>query len=673
MLKKIISIALSVVMLSCTAVVLSSCSGNKNTADAGTDYNLTKNIKDGVILQCFAWDFKTIENSLEDIAAAGYSAVQTSPINECYEGENGGMSLYSDGEGKWYYHYQPTDFTIGNYQLGTRDEFKSMCKKAHKLGIKVVVDVIANHTTPTISAINNNLIKAVGDLNNLYHANNTKGDITDYGNRLQCTTYKMGGLPDINTENKAFQDYFIKYINDCIDCGADGFRYDTAKHIGLPDDPKDPKSKKNNFWDRVTTEIHKAKSTFLYGEVLQGNGDRIDDYIKKIGACAASAYGGTVRNAIMTNSLDSENLLDLRLVGSNNGVTWVESHDNYINDGNWAAMGDEDVLTGWAIIAARGTGTPLFFDRPYGSSMDDQWGSMNRIGASGDMFYKDKRVAALNFFRNAMVGEKEKFINPEEDLTALEICRGKKGAVIVNTKDKLDVNFKTDLADGTYVDRVDGKTEYEVKNGKITCKKAIPEYSVVVLYNEGYEQYAKPALVKVDDKTEFALDKDALSVKLEAKNAALSTYSINDKKDITYKNGDKVTVKAKDCVDGVVTLTLKGKSSAGQNTYMKYYFTDRNSDDEGEPVIVKKGSKVTFKKPAGWGDNLFAYIYDKSNKNEGEWPGSEMKKLSGDKYEYTCRGDWENAFIIFNDGENQFPGQNEPGFPLEADKEYSVG
>lgn len=669
--KKVLSIAIAV-LISLSAFCFSSCSDSKNkTADAGTDYNLTKNIKDGVILQCFSWDFKTIENSLEDIAAAGYSAVQTSPINECLKGENGGMSLYSEGDGKWYYHYQPTDFTIGNYQLGTRDEFKSMCKKAHKLGIKVVVDVIANHTTPNLTAINKNLIDAVGGMGNLFHANNNKGDITDYGNRLECTTYKMGGLPDINTENKAFQDYFIKYINDCIDCGADGFRYDTAKHIGLPDDPKDPKSKKNNFWDRVTTEIHKAKSTFLYGEVLQGNGDRIEDYIKKIGACAASAYGGTVRNSIMTNNLDGENLSDLRVGDNESCVTWVESHDNYINDGNFASMGDEDVLTGWAVIAARGKGTPLFFDRPYGSKMDDQWGSMNRIGASGDMFYKDKRVAALNFFRNAMVGEKEKFINPDDDTTALEICRGKKGAVIINTKNDLDVNFKTDLADGTYTDRIDGKTEYEVKDGKITSKKAIPEYSIVVLYNDGYENYAAPASVKVDDKTKFTYDKDTLSVKLEVKNAASSNYSINDKKEVAYKNGDKVTIKAKDAVDGVVTLTLKAKSSAGMNTYMKYYFTNEKTTGKTSGEVVKKGSKVTFIKPESWGSNLNAYIYSGDDK-EAIWPGAEMKKISKDKYEYKTIGDWQNAYIIFNDGENQFPGQNEQGFPLEAGKEYSV-
>jgi alpha-amylase len=482
----------------------------------------------------------------------------------------------------------------------------------------------------------------------------------------------MGGLPDINTENKAYQDYFIKFLNDCIDCGADGFRYDAAKHIGLSDDPKDPKSSKNNFWDRVTTEVHNAKSIFNYGEVLQGNGDRIEDYVKKIGACTASSYGGSLRNSIVNNNLDSFVLDDLRVGDKPNCVTWVESHDNYINDGNWAAMGDEDILTGWAVIAARAKGTPLFFDRPLGSSLEDQWGSMNRIGASGDMFYKDKRVAVLNFFRNAMVGEKEKLINPNEDTTALEICRGNKGAVIVNTSHDSDVNFKTNLADGKYIDRIDGKTEYTVSGGKLTCKKAIPEYSVVVLYNEGYNEYAPTALVKVNDKTKFTYETDTLKVKLETKNTASSTYSINDGKAVNYKNGDTVTLKAKDAKDGVVTLALSGKSSAGQSTYMKYYFKNTKITGKSSNRVLKSGDKFTLKKPSGWGDKIYAYVYDTEGTQEKEWPGKTMTKLKNGKYEYKCRFEWENAYVIFSDGNTQYPGENEQGLPLEKDKEYTI-
>ena len=488
-----------------TAVAVSGA-GCSQTLSASIDYKTADKVADGAILQAFCWDFNTIKESMGDIAAAGFSAVQTSPINECLEGENGGMELY--GNGKWYYHYQPTDFKIGNYQLGTRDEFKAMCDEAHKYGIKVIVDVIANHTTPETDKVSQDLIKAGGgSLETLYHKEG-RTPLNDYGDRLACTTYEMGGLPDINTERPSFQKYFFNYINDCIACGADGFRYDTAKHIGLPDDPKEDDGFENNFWEKATKEVDNAENLFIYGEVLQGDNDRLADYIKEIGRTTSSTYGSKIRSGLAGGNIDTAVVSDYWIGSADpNIVTWVESHDNYINDGTYNNIDSEQVILGWAIITARKDGTPLFFDRPYNSTIDNYWG-MNRIGTQGDDMYKDDRVSAVNFFRTAMKGEDENLVNPNLDSSALMIERGTKGAVIVNTNDALKVDFETNLADGTYVDRVDRKTEYTVKNGKITCEKDIPENSVVVLYNEGYTEYARPASVGVDSKTEFTYSDD---------------------------------------------------------------------------------------------------------------------------------------------------------------------
>ena len=196
LIKKITATALATLMLATSAGALTGCSENSQTDSV--DFKTAENVKDGAILQAFSWDFNTIKESMADIAAAGFTSIQTSPINECLEGEGGGMELF--GNGKWYYHYQPTDFKIGNYQLGTRDEFKAMCEEADKYGIKIIVDIIANHTTPTLDAVSKDLVNAGGgSLDTLFHVNNSK-DLSDYGSRIQSTTYKMGGLPDINTE-----------------------------------------------------------------------------------------------------------------------------------------------------------------------------------------------------------------------------------------------------------------------------------------------------------------------------------------------------------------------------------------------------------------------------------------------------------------------------------------
>ena len=44
-------------------------------------YGLTETVEEGAILHAWCWSFETITESKEDIAWAGFSAIQTSPIN----------------------------------------------------------------------------------------------------------------------------------------------------------------------------------------------------------------------------------------------------------------------------------------------------------------------------------------------------------------------------------------------------------------------------------------------------------------------------------------------------------------------------------------------------------------------------------------------------------------
>ena len=52
-----------------------------------------------IILHAWSWSFNTIKEHLPEIKDAGYTIVQTSPINECVVGEGGGRQLF--GHGKW--------------------------------------------------------------------------------------------------------------------------------------------------------------------------------------------------------------------------------------------------------------------------------------------------------------------------------------------------------------------------------------------------------------------------------------------------------------------------------------------------------------------------------------------------------------------------------------------
>ena len=420
-----------------------------------------KTTNDATILHAWCWSFNTIRDNIKDIADAGYTYVQTSPANTCFVGENGGMQIF--GDGKWYYHYQPIAWRIGNYQLGTRDEFKAMCDEAHKYGVKVLVDVLPNHTAFDTTAVLPEFIEAVGGRDNLYHANGLN-EIKDYNDRYQCTTGAMGGLPDVNTENPDFQYYFMQYVNDLIACGADGFRYDTAKHIGLPSDPLDAKSKQNDFWDVAMgrkpvkgISLANKENLFIYGEVLQDKNVKEKEYAKYFGMCASN-YGHSIRQIIANRKTTVKEVCDyLHSVSPEKLTTWVESHDTYCNANESASLTDTQIRLGWVIITARQNGTPLFYSRPDGSTRDNYWGN-NRIGEKGNNEFKHPEIVAVNKFRKAMHGQSEK-VNVSDDGSIVEINRGKSGTAIINLSTESEqLAISTTLADGTYKDRVYGNS-----------------------------------------------------------------------------------------------------------------------------------------------------------------------------------------------------------------------
>ncbi len=445
--------------------------------------------EDDVILHAWTWSFDTIAANMKTIAESGYDYVQTSPAQACFVGEDGGMALFSqEGDsvsGKWYYYYQPTDWTIGNYMLGSRSQLAAMIDSANKYGVKVIVDVLPNHTAVDHTAVLTSLDSAVGGHENLFHANGFN-DIIDYNDRYQCTTGKMGGLPDVNTENPDFQKYYMQFVNDLLSLGVKGFRYDTAKHIGLPSDPLDEKAKKNNFWDVATGReavdgvqlALPADSLFIYGEVLQDKNVKETEYAEYMGL-TASAYGHALRNVIGAGSTSADSLMDWHHpVAPDNLVTWVESHDTYCNEHESAGLTDEQIRTGWVFLTARQHGTPLFYSRPAGSTRENYWGN-NRIGARGNDEFFHPEVVAVNKFRKAMHGQPET-VNFSVDGTVAEVNRGNAGSAIVNFSGaEQAIEMPTTLADGTYQDKVHG-TAFTVSDG--TIKGQVAPHTTYIIY-----------------------------------------------------------------------------------------------------------------------------------------------------------------------------------------------
>ena len=604
---------------------------------------VVNSIDDGAILHAWNWSFDTIKSRLPEIKEAGYTAIQTSPI----QGNKEDLMANS----KWWILYQPTNFKIGNAQLGNREQFKSMCEEADKYGIDIIVDVVANHTGNRGGGTDafypaTNVDSAIKDDSSMWHEH---VGVSDWNNRWQVTHWGIG-LPDLNTANWKLQNMVIEFLNDAIACGADGFRFDAAKHIELPDDDGG-----SDFWPRVLGALNKD-DLFIYGEVLQGGADRINAYHTYM-RTTADWYGGSVRSAVGYHSTANVNNAKTYTVSgaASNLVTWVESHDTYANDHKeTVALTNEQIKLGWAIIAGRADSTPLFFNRTSGGYL------AGNMGAAGDDMWKDPIVVAANNFRNAMAGEGEYIRTQGNDLFITE--RGQSGVMIVNVSGSTSVNCETKLPNGEYTDSVSGN-KFVVSNGKLTGN--IGSRTIATIY-AGPVIKTPEVSSSVESGTKFV---NSLNVTLSEKYTTTATYSINGSNAITYTNGKNITLGSDAKVGDIITLTLIGKGEEGKNVSKEYKY---------EKVDVVENATAKIKLPSGW-SSANIYVYDESvspTKEISKWPGVAMTNEGNGVYSYTLPDGWgDNTQVIFNNGSNQIPAAQEPGLvlPTGSSKIYENG
>ncbi len=197
---------------------------------------LPTTIQEGVILHCFDWKLSDIQNHLQEIKNAGFVAVQTSPLQTNYQGQQ-----------TWYDLYRPYDTQIGNY-LGSSSDLTNLCTEAHRLGMKVIVDVVANHTDGSLGSWLGSFFQ---NSSHYHDFSLSANDASRYS-----VTHGNIGMYDLRTEDADVEQKFKTYVQSLKSCGVDGIRWDAAKHIGLP-------SEGDNFWPSVIDT-----SMFNYGEIL---------------------------------------------------------------------------------------------------------------------------------------------------------------------------------------------------------------------------------------------------------------------------------------------------------------------------------------------------------------------------------------------------------------------
>ncbi|MCY1142400.1 pullulanase-type alpha-1,6-glucosidase [Actinoplanes sp. Pm04-4] len=261
-------------------------------------------------------DLAGVIDKLDYIQGLGTTAIWLAPVFK-----NRPVQGTGDDVSAGYHGYWITDFTQVDPHFGTNAELKKLVQLAHKRGLKVYLDIIANHTadviryaeakydyidkatkpykdaqgrpfddrkgefpkvsaksfpyTPVFPSAADKTVKKPAWLNDptMYHnrGNSTfAGENSEYGD--------FYGLDDLWTERpevvRGLTDVYAYWI---ATTGIDGYRLDTVKHVNL------------DFWPQFSAGIEKAAKKagkpdfFMFGEVYSADQEVESTYVRRGG------------------------------------------------------------------------------------------------------------------------------------------------------------------------------------------------------------------------------------------------------------------------------------------------------------------------------------------------------------------------------------------------------
>lgn len=556
---------------------------------ADNKYGLKDNIQDGVILHCFDWTLADIQEEIPNIAKAGFTAVQTSPVHE------------RAGKGSvWYDVYRPYDFKIGN-GLGTEADLKALCAKAHEYGVKVIVDVVANHTDY------GNVADRLKD-EGLYHQ---PFDVGNWHDRHQVTFGKIG-MWDLDTNNPTVQAIIKQYIQDLKACGVDGIRWDAIKHIGLP-------SEGDSFMQNVVDQ-----EMYNYGEILDntgGNDNVLFPEYQTYMSITDNGYGNGFANSFAGGSInESVGNFNQRNAKTEKLVYWGESHDTYANDGGESKNKSQNVIDrAYAVVAGNNGATALYFSRPFQKDK----GAI-KFGDKGSVHFKDAEVAQVNYMHNVCAGEPNYYVKGNGVCAQVR----KSGAIIVlgsgSDRDVTVANGAGDgkwLMSGTYKDMVGGGV-FTVNASTISGH--VGESGIAVIYNAG--SIVLPPEVAFNPADGTAFSDESLTVTATPLNATSAWIQVNGGEKQTFTAAKQFTVGADVAYGKNVTITWSatdkaGKTETGSVTYkkVKAYVPELGKADEISCFLETTNTAAAI---YVWNDKVSSKI-----EHAGAWNDAINKKL----------------------------------------------
>ncbi|XP_047506903.1 maltase 2-like [Pieris napi] len=260
-------------------------------------------------------DLKGIISELPLFVEAGVDAIWMSPIFESPMVDFG---------------YDISNFYNIHYEYGTMEDFRELLKKAHELGIKVLLDFVPNHASNESEYFINSEARVPGYEDFFVWADGID-DPNDPTNKLPPSNWvsQFGGSAwewsqrrqqfylhqfaiqqaDFNFRNQAVRDEMFKIMKFWLDEGADGFRVDAlpylieadpADHNGrYPDDPLSGRTEFESHQLGYTIPLYTKDLIELYDVVYEWR-SFVDRYLEESGGDTRVLFSEGYANVSMT-------------------------------------------------------------------------------------------------------------------------------------------------------------------------------------------------------------------------------------------------------------------------------------------------------------------------------------------------------------------------------------
>ena len=158
-----------------------------------------------------------------------------------------------------YHKYDVSNYYKIDSKLGTLDDLKELLNECHKRNVKLIIDLVINHTSSNCvwftefkkAHQNDDTESKYYDYYQWYEttpAGHTSQSISGTRHYYECNF--SGSMPELNYDNQDVYEEMVNVAKYWIDQGVDGFRFDAAKYIYLND-----ANKNVSFWNKYVKDI----------------------------------------------------------------------------------------------------------------------------------------------------------------------------------------------------------------------------------------------------------------------------------------------------------------------------------------------------------------------------------------------------------------------------------